>query len=115
MNWESGYFCKLYKTKDYKFNIPKYFNLNEKAKLSLVENINNQIKEFHLNNPEFFGFNLNINVNKNCSLYNLSPDNKNHYFSYLINFNFYLYYNLFIYGKKYLNLQTESDINLVNN
>ena len=115
MNWESGYFCKLYKTKDYKFNIPKYFNLNEKAKLSLVENINNQIKEFHLNNPEFFGFNLNINVNKNCSLYNLSPDNKNHYFSYLINFNFYLYYNLFTYGKKYLNLQTESDINLVYN
>ena len=115
MNWESGIFCKLYKTKEYKFNIPKYFNLNEKAKSSLASNINNQINELYLNKPNLFGFGLNINVNKNCSLYNLSPDNKNYYFSYVINYNFYLYYNLYIYGKKLLNLQNESEKNLIYN
>ena len=113
MNWESGVFCKIYKLKDYKFNSPKYLNLNENAKASLKSNINNQIKELKLDKPELFGFGLNINVNKNCALYNLSPDNKNHYFSYLTNFNFYLYYNIFIYGRKLLQSKTESEKEII--
>ena len=107
MNWESGIFCKLYKTKNYKFNDPKYLSLNSKALLSLNTTINNQIKELRLDNPNLFEFNLNIRVNKNCSLYNLSPDNKNHYFSYLINFHYYLYNNIFSYGKQFLKPQTD--------
>ena len=105
MNWESGIFCKLYKTKNYKFNIPKYFNLDSNALISLNSTINKQIKELNLDNQNIFG--LNINVNKNCSLYNLSPDNKNHYFSYLINFNFYLYNNLIFYGHQFLKPKTD--------
>ena len=114
MNWESGFFCKLYKTKEYKFNVPKYFNLSEKARSSLISNIKNQIKELQLDNPDIFGFKLNINVSENCALYNLSPDNKNYYFSYLINFNFYLYYNLYIYGIKLLNIN-DKEKNLILN
>ena len=113
MNWESGFFCKLYKTKNYKFNSPKYFNLNDSAKISLYNNVNKQIKELYLNNPKLYGFNLNINVNKNCSLYNLSSNNKNYYFSYTMNFNFYLYYNLIIYGRKLLNPQNESEKDII--
>ena len=114
MNWESGIFCKLYKTKEYKFNAPKYFNLSEKARTSLISNIKNQIKELQLDNPDIFGFTLNINISENCALYNLSPDNKNYYFSYLINFNFYLYYNLYIYGIKILNFN-DKEKNLILN
>ena len=113
MNWESGFLCKLYKIKNYKFNSPKYLNLNDKAKTNLKSAINNQIRELHLNNPKLFDFGLNINVNNNCALYNLSIDNKNHYFSYLINFNFYLYYNIFAYGKKILTPQTDIEKNLI--
>ena len=107
MNWESGFFCKLYKTKNYKFNAPKYSNLNDNTKISLYNIITKQIKELYLNNPEFYGFNININANKNCSIYNLSSNNKNYYFSYTTNFNFYLYYNLIRYGRKLLKPQNE--------
>ena len=113
MNWESGIFCKLYKTKDYKFNAPKYLNLNDNAKISLYNNINKQIKELYLNNPDLYGFNLNINVNKNCSIYNLSSNNKNYYFSYIMNYNFYLYYNLIIYGRKLSNPQIKAEKDII--
>ena len=104
MNWESGIFCKLYKTNKYKFNPPKYLSLTDNAKSSLYKIIQKQIKELHLDDPSLFGFNINININEkiNCCLYNLSPDNKNHYFSYLINFHFDLYYNLISFGRKLL-------------
>ena len=88
MNWESGVFCKMYKSNKYKFNPPKYFNLTESAKSSLKNIIEKQLKDLNLDQPNLFGFNLNIKVNGNnetCCLYNLSPDNKNYYFSYLIN------------------------------
>ena len=102
MNWESGVFCKLYKTNKYKFNPPKYLNLTDSTKSSLRKVIENQLNELGFNEPNLFGFNLNIKVNEkqNCCLYNLSSDNKNYYFSYLINFNFYQYYNLISYGRK---------------
>ena len=79
MNWESGVFCKLYKTNEYKFNHPNYLNLNEKAKSSLKKKIENQLKELCLDEPNLFDFNLNIkvNANQNCCLFNLSSDNKN--------------------------------------
>ena len=113
MNWESGIFCKLYKTKNYKFNVPKYFNLNDNAKASLKNNISNQIKELNLDKPELFGFGLNINVNNNCALYNLFSDNKNHYFSYLINYSFFLYYNIIIYGRQLLKPKTDSEKDII--
>jgi hypothetical protein len=52
--------------------------------------IENQLNDLCLNQPNLFEFNLNIKVNGNnqsCCLYNLAPDNKNYYFSYLITFN----------------------------
>ena len=92
MNWESGIFCKLYKTNKYKFNPPNYLNLNENSKSSLKTIIEKQLKELYLDKPDLFGFDLNINLNTNqCCLYNLSPDNKNYYFSYLI---FYIIFSL---------------------
>ena len=45
MNWESGIFCKLYKTNKYKFNPPKNLNLNENAKSSIKSIIEKQIKD----------------------------------------------------------------------
>ena len=112
MNWESGVFCKMYKSNKYKFNPPKYFNLTESAKSSLKNIIEKQLKDLNLDQPNLFGFNLNIKVNGNnetCCLYNLSPDNKNYYFSYLINFNFYLYYNLILYGRQLLKFQNDNE------
>ena len=109
MNWESIIFFKMYKTNKYKFNPPNYIKLNKEEKLDLYKDLNNQIKEYDLNNSNLYGFNLNINVNKNCALYNLSKNNKNHYFSYKINHIFYFYYKFIIYGReiigseKYLN------------
>ena len=41
MNWESGIFCKLYKTNKYKFNPPKYLSLTDNAKSSLYKIIQN--------------------------------------------------------------------------
>ena len=115
MNWESGVFCKLYKTNKYKFNPPKNFNLNENTKTSLKTIIENQIKELCLDRPDLFGFNLNIkvNANQNCCLYNLSPDNKNYYFSYLINFSFYLYNNMLSYGRDLLKPPNNKDKSLL--
>ena len=113
MNWESGIFCKLYKTNKYKFNPPNYLNLNENSKSSLKTIIEKQLKELYLDKPDLFGFDLNINLNTNqCCLYNLSPDNKNYYFSYLINFLFYLYNNLKSYGRKLLKQQNINDESL---
>ena len=115
MNWESGIFCKLYKTNKYKFNPPKNLNLNENAKSSIKSIIEKQIKEFYLDKPDLFEFNLNINLNanQNCCLYNLSSDNKNYYFSYLINFLFYLYNNLISYGRKLLKQENINDESFV--
>ena len=115
MNWESGVFCKLYKTNKYKFNPPNYFNLNKNAKASLKTIIEKQIELFYLDKPDYFGFNLNIklNANQNCCLYNLSPDNKNYYFSYLINFEFYLYNNLISYGRKLLKPPKNTDEQII--
>ena len=112
MNWESGVFCKMYKSNKYKFNPPKYFNLTDNSKSSLKNIIENQLNDLCLNQPNLFEFNLNIKVNGNnqsCCLYNLAPDNKNYYFSYLINFNFYLYYNLISYGRKLHKNKNNSD------
>ena len=100
MNWESIVFFKIYKTNKYKFDLPNYLKLTKDEKLVLYNNINNQIKELVLNNSDFFNFGLNINVNKGCSLYNLSPDNKNHYYSYQTNILFYFYYKFIIYGRE---------------
>ena len=115
MNWESGVFCKMYKTNKYKFNPPKYLNLNENAKSSLKTIIENQIIELYLDKPDLFGFNLNIkvNANQNCCLYNLSSNNKNYYFSYLINFLFYLYNNMISYGKQLLKPPNSIDKSLI--
>ena len=115
MNWESGVFCKMYKTNKYKFNPPKYLNLNENAKSSLKTIIENQIKELYLDKPDLFEFNLNIkvNANQNCCLYNLSSNNKNYYFSYLINFLFYLYNNMISYGKQLLKPPSSIDKSLI--
>ena len=111
MNWESGVFCKMYKSNKYKFNPPKYLNLTENTKSTLKNIIERQLNDLNLSQPNLFGFNLNIKVNgnQNCCLYNLSPDNKNYYFSYLINFNFYLYYNLISYGRKLLKSQNNAE------
>ena len=111
MNWESGVFCKMYKSNKYKFNPPKYLNLTENTKSTLKNIIERQLNDLNLSQPNLFGFNLNIKVNgsQNCCLYNLSPDNKNYYFSYLINFNFYLYYNLISYGRKLLKNQNNAE------
>ena len=92
----------MYKTNKYKFNPPNYFNLSENTKSSLKKIIEKQLKELCFDQPNLFKFNLNIKVNEkqNCCIYNLSPDNKNYYFSYLINFNFDLYNTMISYGRK---------------
>ena len=95
MNWESIAFLKMYKTNKCKFNPPNYMKLTNDEKLDLYNNIINKIKEFNLNNPQIYNFGVNINVNKNCALYNLSPTNKNYYFSFQIN-NIFYFYNIFI-------------------
>ena len=113
MNWETIIFFKMYKTNKYKFNPPNFIKIGDDEKLKLFLDINEQIKELDLKNTKLYNFNLNINVNKNCALYNLSNDNKNHYFSYQINNIFYFYYKFFTYGKELINNEKCSDKNIL--
>ena len=111
MIWETSLFNRLYKSKEYKFHPPDYLKLSPNTQKSLESQINNEISEFNLNNPEIFG--INLKVNKKCNIYHLYPNNNTYYFSYITNLSLYYFYKYISYGREILKKNENNDMNLI--
>ena len=96
---------KFYKTGKFKFNVPLFYNLNEKIKPNLQNKINEKLTFFNLNNKEFENKNygLNLFVNEDCAIYHFFEEkNTTFYFNYLTNFYFYNFFHFFEIGRNFI-------------
>ena len=102
MNWESSILNRIYRTNEFKINVTNINNLKDKS--FYIKKLKEFIEIHKL-------YELNIFLNNNAALYKLKPNKKTLYFSYTLNFYFYLYASLFEKGRSYIDL---SKINLAN-
>ena len=101
---------KFYKTGKFKFNVPLFYNLNEKIKPNLQNKINEKLTFFNLNNKEFENKNygLNLFVNEDCAIYHFFEEkNTTFYFNYLTNFYFYNFFHFFEIGRNFIQNEIE--------
>ncbi len=92
MLWECSFLNKIYKTLEFKVNPPNFPKLSNTIKPTLMEKIKNSLEEYNLSdyNSDIL-FNLNIQINPDCALYHLYPNNTTYYFSFFTNYCYFHY------------------------
>ena len=100
MLWECSILNKIYKTLEFKVNPPNFPKLSNTIKPTLMEKIKNSLEEYNLSDYKSdILFNLNIQINPDCALYHLYPNNTTYYFSFFTNYCYFHYLHFLQVGR----------------
>jgi hypothetical protein len=106
MNWETSVLNKLHKSNAFKLSADNLNNIKDKPKF--IQQVNDYLKKYDLNNTH------GLRVNSNGAIYKLYDNKRTKYFSYKFNHNFYLFCNFFDVESQVLQYSSLSLEGLIN-